>query len=100
MEISRRAIAEILTALGIIIIMFIGTYHWGFDNGVKSMGIMPPPIDTTYSVVKLDSISVEMGKHDTTIYKLKIKLKDDIEKSYQLNDSASIELFKQLVADK
>lgn len=54
-------------------------------------------LDTSYNKVKLDSINVQIGKHDTTIYKLNIKLKDDIEKSYQLNDSATVELFKRLV---
>ncbi len=53
-------------------------------------------IDTTYNRVKLDSINVQIGKHDTTIYKLNIKLKDDVEKSYMLNDSSAIELFKEL----
>lgn len=59
----------------------------------KLINIKP---DTSYNKVKLDSINIQVGKHDTTIYKLNIKLKDDVEKSYQLNDSATVDLFKQL----
>lgn len=99
MQINRTVIAEVLVIVGIIVIMFIGTYHLGYDNGVKSIKT-DVIADSSYSKIKLDSINVEIGKHDTTIYKLNIKLKDDIEKSYQLNDSASIELFKLLVTDK
>lgn len=79
--------------------MFIGTYHWGYDNGVKDQAVVVHA-DTSYNKIKLDSINVEIGKHDTVIYNIKIKTKDEIDKVYQLNDSASIELFKQLVSDK
>jgi len=52
--------------------------------------------DTSYNKVKLDSLKLVINNHDTTIYKLNIKLKDDVEKVFHLNDSASIELFKRL----
>lgn len=52
--------------------------------------------DTAYNKVKLDSIKFKVGQHDTTIYKLNIKLKDDVQKSYQLNDTDAVNMFKQL----
>lgn len=52
--------------------------------------------DTFYNKVKLDSIKVQIGKHDTTIYKLNIKLINNTEKSYQLNDTSTINLFRKL----
>lgn len=67
-----------------------------FDNKAVENNILFTKPDTTYNKVKLDSIKVQVGKHDTTIYKLNIKLKDDVEKSYQLSDSAAIELFKSM----
>lgn len=65
------------------------------DNKTTGSNVFDKP-DTTYNQVKLDSIKVQIGKRDTTIYKLNIKSKDDVEKSYQLSDSAAVELFKQL----
>ena len=56
--------------------------------------------DTAYNKIKLDSIKVVIGKHDTTIYKLNIKMKDDVEQTLQLNDSATIELFRKLVTSQ
>lgn len=85
----------IVGAIGILIGMgLMDLIH----RGSRSETIKQP--DTTFNKVKLDSIKVKVGKHDTTIYKLNIKMKDDIEKSYQLDDSATVNLFKQLVTDK
>lgn len=64
-------------------------------GNVKDVKVELP--DTTYSKVKLDSLTIKIGKHDTTIYNLNIKLKDDVEKVYGLSDSATVELFKELV---
>ena len=82
------------------------SYSIGVLCGIFIMYILSTPrhdqygnpigADTTYNKVKLDSIQVQIGKRDTIIYNLKIKLKDDIERSYQLDDTAAVQLFKQL----
>jgi len=76
--------------IGMLIIVMMNE-HFGVN------GELPTQPDTTYNKVKLDSINIQIGKRDTTIYNLKIKLKDDVERSYQLDDSAAVKLFKQLV---
>lgn len=53
-------------------------------------------IDTVYNKVRLDSIEYNIVKLDSTIVKLKVKYDVIIEKTYTLNDSSSVELFKQL----
>lgn len=53
--------------------------------------------DTTYNHIVLDSIKYKIIEKDTIIYKLHIKMKEDVEASYNLDDSSSIQLFKQLV---
>lgn len=53
-------------------------------------------IDTVYNKVRLDSIEYNIVKLDSTIVKLKVKYDVIIEKSYTLDDSSSVELFKQL----
>jgi len=76
-------------ALGVSLILFL-------DKRVAEDGMIFTTPDTTYNRIKLDSISVKLGKRDTTIYNLKIKLKEDVEKTYALDDSSTVELFKQL----
>lgn len=56
--------------------------------------------DTTYDKVKLDSISKLIIVKDSTISKLNIKYKDDVEKSYMLSDSDAVALFLRLSAGK
>lgn len=85
--------------LAIFIIGCIASYYRGFDQGVKSVSVAVVA-DTTYSKVKIDSITKLIDEGDTTIYQIKVKLKDDVEKSYALTDSASVELFKRLVTSK
>ena len=54
--------------------------------------------DTTYNKVTLDSIEYNIIKKDSVIYKIKQEMKDEITKSFGLNDSAAVELFKKLVS--
>ena len=53
--------------------------------------------DTIYNKVILDSIKYHINKKDSVIYKLNTEMKYEINKSYELNDSATIELFYKLV---
>lgn len=65
------------------------------SNNINTINAVP---DTSFSRVKLDSMKLSINQKDTTIYKLNIKMKDDVENSYQLGDSASIALFKRLAS--
>ena len=87
----------IITGL-VIILILIGVYYYAHDKGASSITPIYK-IDTVYSKVRLDSITKHIDKKDSIIYELKIKTKDDIEKSYLLDDSSSIELFKKLVSE-
>lgn len=52
--------------------------------------------DTTYNKVTLDSIEYNIIKKDSTIYKLKEEVKDEIEKALNADDSIAVEQFKSL----
>lgn len=55
--------------------------------------------DTIYNKIILDSIEYNIIKRDSIIYKLKTEYKNEIEKSYSLNDSDAINLFYKLVSE-
>lgn len=52
--------------------------------------------DTIYNKVTLDSIEYNIIKKDSTIYKLKEEVKDEIEKALNVDDSIAVEQFKSL----
>jgi len=91
MELNKYSLISF--GLGLLVGMLVISL---LDKKFGPTGELLKQPDTTYNKVKLDSINVQIGKHDTTIYKLNIKLKDDVEKSYQLSDSATVDLFRKL----
>lgn len=52
--------------------------------------------DTIYNKVTLDSIEYNIIKKDSIIYNLKQEMKDEVTESFKLNDSAAVNLFKEL----
>lgn len=91
----QNKIIQTIVISGLIgILLGMGIMELIHNKNVDTSIVTLP--DTSYNKVKLDSIKLQIGKHDTTIYKLNIKLKDDVEKSYLLNDSATVELFRKL----
>lgn len=56
-------------------------------------------IDTVYNKVILDSIEYNIIKKDSIIYNIKQEMKDEVTKSFNLNDSSAIELFKELARE-
>lgn len=82
-----------LLILFVGIAIMVGVVEW-FDT----MDEKRKPLDVSYDTIKLDSIKTTIDKRDTIIYNLNVKYKDDVEKSYSLSDSASVELFKELLA--
>lgn len=55
--------------------------------------------DTTYNKLTLDSIEYNIIKKDSIIYNIKKEMKDEITKSFELSDSAAVNLFKELCAE-
>ena len=56
-------------------------------------------VDTSYNKIVLDSIEVDIKYKDSVIKHIKYKMKYEIEKVNAVNDSAAVELFKQLCTD-
>lgn len=52
--------------------------------------------DTTYNKIVLDSIEYNIIKKDSVIYNIKQEMKDEVTKSFELNDSSAVKLFKEL----
>lgn len=71
-------------------------YHRGLVRGRNEVieNIVKP--DTNYNKVTLDSIELRIIKKDSIIYNIKNKMKDEITESFNLDVSASVELFKSL----
>ena len=70
-------------------------FHYKEHKDNANQVIVP---DTTYNKVVLDSIEYNIIKKDSVIYKIKQEMKDEVTKSFGLNDSAVVELFKKLVS--
>lgn len=87
----------IFNFIAFIIAFFIGFYFGNCNyNTYKENVIL---YDTIYNNIILDSIEHNIIKKDSIIYKLNTKMKYEINKSYIINDSGAIELFKKLVAE-
>lgn len=52
--------------------------------------------DTTYNHTILDSIQYNIIKKDSIIYNLKQEMTNEIKESYNLSDSAAVDMFKWL----
>ena len=79
----------------LIIIFFIG-YGIGYHNNIlKNTNAFIQ--DTTYNHIILDSIQYNIIIKDSVIYNLKKEMKNEIDKSRNLTDSASVDLFQWLV---
>ena len=80
----------------ILIIAFIAGYVVGDKQNqiIDYKDVVLP--DTTYNKVTLDSIEYNIIKKDSTIYKLKEEVKDEIEKALNADDSIAVEQFKYL----
>lgn len=87
----------------IAIIVLIINLYIGFTIGVNyeknKYDNIVTPIDTTYNRVILDSIEYNILIKDSVIYKLNTEMKDEIDKSYELNDSSAVKLFYKLLSD-
>lgn len=80
----------------ILLIAFIAGYVVGDKQNqiIDNKDVVLP--DTTYNKVTLDSIEYNIIKKDSTIYKLKEEVKDEIEKALNADDSIAVEQFKSL----
>lgn len=79
----------------LIIIFFIGYEIGSHNNITKNTNVFIQ--DTTYNHIILDSIQYNIIIKDSVIYNLKKEMKNEIDKSRNLTDSASVDLFQWLV---
>ena len=80
----------------ILLVTFIAGYVVGDKQNqiIDNKDVVLP--DTIYNKVTLDSIEYNIIKKDSTIYKLKEEVKDEIEKALNVDDSIAVEQFKSL----
>lgn len=85
------------TAIILTIIAVIAIFGWITNKDYIKKENYIIQTDTVYNKVRLDSIEYNIIKLDSTVVKLKVKYDEVIEKSYNLGDSAAVELFFRLV---
>ena len=90
-------IDDAIITICVLILTFSIGYILGVNTKQEISNIHNDDIDTTYNKIVLDSIEYNIIKKDSVIYNLKTEMQDEIEKSYILNDSASVKLFESLV---
>lgn len=80
----------------ILLVAFIAGYVVGDKQNqiIDNKDVVLP--DTIYNKVTLDSIEYNIIKKDSTVYKLKEEVKDEIEKALNADDSIAVEQFKSL----
>lgn len=74
-------------------------YHRGLVKGRNEVIENTVKPDTTYNKVTLDSIEYNIIKKDSVIYNIKQKMKDEVIKVLELDDSSAVKLFEQLCAE-
>lgn len=87
---------KICVFIVILLVAFIAGYVVGDKQNqiIDNKDVVLP--DTTYNKVTLDSIEYNIIKKDSTIYKLKEEVKDEIKKALNVDDSIAVEQFKSL----
>lgn len=87
---------KICVFIVILLVAFIAGYVVGDKQNqiIDNKDVVLP--DTTYNKVTLDSIEYNIIKKDSTVYKLKEEVKDEIEKALNADDSIAVEQFKSL----
>lgn len=87
---------KICVFIVILLVAFIAGYVVGDKQNqiIDNKDVVLP--DTTYNKVTLDSIEYNIIKKDSTVYKLKEEVKDEIEKALNADDSIAVEQFKYL----
>ena len=87
---------KICVFIVILLVAFIAGYVVGDKQNqiIDNKDVVLP--DTTYNKVTLDSIEYNIIKKDSTIYKLKEEVKDEIEKALNADYSIAVEQFKSL----
>lgn len=90
-------IDDAIITICVLVLTFCMGYILGVNTKQEISNIHNDDIDTTYNKIVLDSIEYNIIKKDSVIYNLKTEMQDEIEKSYILNDSASVKLFESLV---
>lgn len=87
---------KICVFIVILLVAFIAGYVVGDKQNqiIDNKDVVLP--DTIYNKVTLDSIEYNIIKKDSTIYKLKEEVKDEIEKALNADDSIAVEQFKSL----
>lgn len=78
---------------------FVGTFAAYKQYQIDSYNKVIQP-DTIYNKVVIDSIEYNIIRKDTIIYNLKQEMKDEVTKSFELDDSSAVKLFKELASEK
>lgn len=89
---------QLICLLPFIIGCFIGALAAYKDYQINNNKLIQP--DTIYNKVVIDSIEYNIIRKDTIIYNLKHKMKDEVTKSFELDDSSAVKLFKELASEK
>lgn len=91
---------EKINKVCIILVASIVVFSFGVVIGhrmaQKSVNTQEILIDTAYNKIVLDSIEYNIIKKDSVISNIKHKMKDEIAESFNLDVSATVELFKSL----
>ena len=82
-----------------IVVLALVSFILGYIKGASDIEKELDVIDTTYNIITLDSIKYNIKEKDSIITKLKIKYEEEIKDANNLNDTATVELFKKLVTD-
>lgn len=91
---------EKINKICIILVASIVVFSFGVVIGhrmtQKSVNPQEILIDTVYNKIILDSIKYDIIKKDSVIYNIKQEMKDEVAESFNLDVSATVELFKSL----
>lgn len=95
-----KDIGAIIIILVFVVLTILGIFIFNrCSNNTENKKDIIYITDTSYNKVVLDSIEVNIKYKDSVIKCIKYNMKYEIDKVNTINDSAAIELFKQLCTD-
>lgn len=95
-----KNIGTIIIILVFAVLTILGIFIFNrYSNNTENKKDIIYIVDTSYNKVVLDSIEVNIKYKDSVIKRIKYNMKYEIDKVNTINDSAAIELFKQLCTD-
>ena len=91
----KQTLLNIIFAILLVVLLIISIIFLNKNTNTANRNVIK--IDTIYNRIILDSIEYNIKRKDTVIYKIKLKVEEDVKEIINSNDSVALATFNRLV---